>query len=101
MFPAEWLENRPPCWSAKTEVGEKRIPIPETGTAECPVSRITPKVRQLLDVVTHDFQLHEATGATMFGPVIAKWPAWYADAVSVIQTEIQRETKLLRKHARN
>lgn len=37
----------------------------------------------------------------MFGPVIAKWPAWYADAVSVIQTEIQRETKLLRKHARN
>jgi len=68
--------------------------IPGVEASECPVSLITPEMLKILDIVTQNRQLHEAAGVSMYGPDVNLWPAWFADAVSVIQGQINLELNL-------
>lgn len=62
--------------------------IPEVATNECPVSLIDAETKAILEMVSRNRRTKEAAGATLFGPDTAGWPAWWVDAVNVV--EVQR-----------
>jgi hypothetical protein len=56
-------------------------------TAECPVSFITPRSRELVEVFMRAKRLTESSGASMFGPDLSAWPAWAVDSFDVLERE--------------
>ena len=56
-------------------------------TAECPVSLITPRSQELLQMYIRAKRVKEASGAALFGPDQSEWPAWAVDAVDVCELE--------------
>jgi len=48
---------------------------------------VTAESRWLVDQDTHNRQIKEATGATLFGLDSSAWPCAWADAVVVIEVE--------------
>lgn len=52
---------------------------------ECPVSAITPESQQLIQLFAMAGHAHEASGATLFGPDLSKWPARMFDAQVVLE----------------
>jgi len=75
--------------------------IPDLATDECPVSLIGPDIRRVVRTIENHRYINEFGGALLFGPDIATWPAWYADAVQIIQEEICRETNITSREIRN
>ena len=75
--------------------------IPELSTDECPVSLITPDIRSVVRTIENHRYIKEFSGATLFGSDLSMWPAWYADAVQIIQEEICRETNVTSKEIRD
>jgi hypothetical protein len=63
-----------------------RIPLLDTRCIECPQSLITEASKFLLTMHYGADSAHKATGASLFGPNASKWPAWWFDAISVIQS---------------
>lgn len=76
------------CWVAKGSAsvrgGVKEWTIAETATKECPVSLIDSETLGLLEIVSANRTAKES-GASIFGPVAAKWPARFFDADQVIR----------------
>lgn len=95
--------GRRPCWSARITVeSEKRkreIAIPDTSISECPVSYITQDSMQLIEIVQRG-RIAKEHGAALFGPTANRWPAWYHDAIAVIESADAAEHKA-RDNARN
>jgi len=63
--------------------------VPGVTAPECPVSYITPRSLELLNLVRKAADAFQASGASLFGPDLSKWPPWAADAV----IEIERQTR--------
>lgn len=58
---------------------------------ECPVSLISPKSAELVQVFTRANHAREGGGAALFGPDLSKWPTWAVDALVVIEQERVKE----------
>lgn len=54
-------------------------------SSECPVSIITAESREILDLEARGRRYRSSLGASLFGSDSAKWPAWWADAVNLIE----------------
>ena len=59
---------------------------------ECPVSMITPESKRLVQILTRASMVHDASGASLYGPSLSRWPVRMLDAQVVIQQETNRET---------
>lgn len=55
--------------------------VDELESEDCPASSIDGETLFLIDLLTRERHERDATGASLFGPVSADWPAWYGDAV--------------------
>lgn len=88
-FPADVNESRRTWWSAHVTVkrGERTsdINLPDTALNECPVSFITTQSLQLMELVQRN-RIAKECGAPLFGPVANRWPAWFHDALFVIES---------------
>jgi len=63
--------------------------VPSAECSECPVTFVTSESRQLIDWEARNKHLKDATGATMYGPNVNRWPQWFADLIAAV--EIQRK----------
>lgn len=52
---------------------------------ECPVSIITPESETILNIFARAQRAYDATGTSLFGPVLAEWPIWAVDALDQIR----------------
>jgi hypothetical protein len=59
---------------------------------ECPVSLITPESKRLVQILIRAERAHEASGASLYGPSLSRWPVRMLDAQVAIQQEINRES---------
>jgi len=57
----------------------------------CPKGVIAAESLALLEMDARNRRVKEATGACLFGPDAGRWPAWWVDAVTVIQTQVLLE----------
>ena len=68
-----------------------RIPrtftVDGVSSAECPVSRITPESRKMLDLISRNMRTRDAAGAVLFGTDTQHWPAWWWDAVTIAEAQ--------------
>jgi len=69
----------------KTAKGTEYWPDEPGQIAECPVSYITPKSTQLLQIFSIAGRAHDASGAALYGPNLSEWPAWAVDAIDAIE----------------
>jgi hypothetical protein len=85
-------ENRLPCWTAtyRTEKGTE-YSIEGVETAECPVSLISPRAAEIVQVFSRAKYAKDGAGAALYGPDLSKWPAWAVDAAVAIEQERIRE----------
>lgn len=67
----------------KTET--KQVVIKGYKTGECPVSMITGTSTWLLELIDISATAGEAGGAAVLGSNSAKWPAWWMDALAVVE----------------
>jgi len=83
----------------RTEQGTPYFPEEER-TADCPVASITPQSDQLLKLFARAARTHDASGAALFGPVLAEWPVWAVDALDTISIcEMQESNARLEAQA--
>jgi hypothetical protein len=61
--------------------------VPNTEIPECPVSYVSPKAQELVQIFNRGRHAHENSGVGLFGHDLSKWPAWAVDAVVVIEQE--------------
>jgi hypothetical protein len=54
---------------------------------ECPRSYITPRSTELVNIFGSAQHATKASGAALYGPDLAKWPAWAVDACVVLEIE--------------
>jgi hypothetical protein len=52
--------------------------------AECPVSAITPESLTLLALLDSNAAASNAASATLYGPDLSQHPAWWSDAIRII-----------------
>ena len=64
--------------------------VPDTEIPECPVSFVTPRSRELVQIFNRA-QYSQGAGASMFGPDLSKWPIWAVDAQVVLEQARIRE----------
>lgn len=74
-----------------TAKGTPYYPNPESRTTDCPVSVITAKSEELLNIMGRASRAHEASGASLFGQNLGDWPIWAVDVLEVIQQCETRE----------
>lgn len=83
--------DRPPSWFAEytIESGADSITyvVPGTEILECPVSYITPRSQELVSILGTATHAQRATGASLFGPDLSKWPAKAVDASVCLELE--------------
>lgn len=60
------------------------------------MSYITAESRFLVDLYGRGQRTKDATGAALFGPDSSAWPAWWFDAVAVL--EVQRILEANARH---
>ena len=65
------------------------------------MSLIAPDMRRVVRIIENNRYIKEFGGAVLFGPDLSAWPAWYADAIQIIQEEICRETNVTNKEIAN
>lgn len=61
--------------------------MPDIECDECPAAIITPDSKELITLDARYRRLKEASGATLYGPDARRWPAWWADVVTTIETQ--------------
>ncbi len=61
---------------------------PGIESSDCPASAVDAEIAELLAQVLEDIAAAKATGATMYGPRLAEWPAAYVDARRVVEAEL-------------
>jgi hypothetical protein len=52
---------------------------------DCPRSYVTDESKFLVEMEAENRHIHEATGASLFGPVASRWPAVWWDVVTALQ----------------
>jgi hypothetical protein len=65
-------------------VGQKTKIVDGYLSRECPTSYITPESAWILDLADTNVLAVRDTGATLFGPDLRKYPAWWMDALTAI-----------------
>jgi len=68
----------------RTSRGTPYFPT-EDRLAECPVSLITSETETILNIFARAQRAYDATGISLFGPVLAEWPIWAVDALDQIR----------------
>jgi hypothetical protein len=61
--------------------------VPGVSIKECPVSFITPKSIDLVQVAAKSQHAREASGASLYGPDLSKWPARAAEVMITLEVE--------------
>ena len=61
--------------------------VPDVQCDECPVALITAESQELVTLDARYRRTKDAAGATLFGPDARRWPAWWADVVTTIETQ--------------
>jgi hypothetical protein len=56
------------------------------------VSLITPESKRLVQILARSERAHEASGASLYGPNLSRWPVRMLDAQVAIQQETNRES---------
>ncbi len=74
-------------WSATYTTDDGQYEVTDTEIDECPVSFITPKASEIVQILNRTRHAKENSGAGLFGHDLSKWPAWAVDAVVVIEQE--------------
>lgn len=104
-FPALVQIDRKPCWTPKASADKREKAIPGYQLAECPVSYISADSMWILDQLDDNAIARQATGATLFGPDTRRYPAWWLDAIAVVEgvknLYERTELELLSKNAGN
>lgn len=91
-FPALVDPARPPCWHAEYRTGKgEAYSVDGTEVNECPVSLITPRSLELVQIFARARYVADEGGAALFGPDISRWPIWAVDATVVIEQERAKE----------
>lgn len=85
------------CWSRRVPIsapsgGRREVGIAGTAIKDCPASFITDLSVQIMDTLVTNRVTAEA-GAALFGPVASKWPAWFVDALLVVEQAEAAERK--------
>jgi hypothetical protein len=76
------------------------VVIEDMAQTECPMSRITPQVDQLVREISSANSVRIATGAVMFGMDSSEWnPIWY-DAIVLAEIEKQKISDAAEKMSR-
>jgi hypothetical protein len=60
--------------------------VPGLSLAECPVSFITQRSRNLLSLWERQFAL-KPYGVSLFGPIMMDWPHWAVDLIQTLEVE--------------
>ena len=87
FFPEAVKEKPKDIWEAvhRTKSGEPFFP--GIKCEECPVSYISQKSLDLIQIDMRQRIAHKATGAFLYGPDLSKWPSKLLDALTVIEDE--------------
>jgi len=76
-------------WSPSVETGDGKLyPITAVSSDECPRSAITPESAYMAELLFRARAIKEAAGVPLFGSDSSSWPAWWADALQEMQTQI-------------
>ena len=61
--------------------------VPDIQSAECPVSLVTPEAIEWVELFHRIRRARESTGASLYGPELAQWPARTVDAFNFMEAE--------------
>lgn len=61
--------------------------ISDLESADCPVSAITQRSKDLVRLFADARIIKEASGAVLFGPDASEWPGWAWDAARLLEVE--------------
>lgn len=87
MFYAGQIKPKPPdIWRLRLEDGRIAYEVSEIESCDCPVFAITAESRWLVNLEAGTRRVKDAAGGTMFGADSRFWPAWWFDALAVIET---------------
>ena len=80
------------AWTPEYQLAGGHAYYPEDiSSSECPVSLLTtgegPRARRITEQVMWADQAKNATGAAFGGPDSGQWPAWWFDAVAIIEQQ--------------
>lgn len=67
--------------------GKRAYHVDAVKSDECPVSLISDESKALIEIEAMNHHAQKATGATLFGPDAARWPAVWHDVVTLIQIQ--------------
>lgn len=79
--------TRLPWWFADYGTPEQPVLIDGVMSAECPASLITPESIATLEIVNRNRHVREASGCSIFGSDVSRWPAKFVDALELIEIE--------------
>ena len=72
--------------------------MPGVSVQECPVSYVTPRSIDMVQLLARSEHGREASGASLYGPDLSRWPAPIAEAM--IALEVERVTAENARHER-